>query len=121
MSPVAALDQSRVFAALHERDQLAVHADRTALVVLGVLGTQPDDAGRQGDAIPGQGLDLAIAPTRQVAEERDRSCAARFDTHLVRPMSPNQVMQTLGNCSPIEDDKVAVGHVVDFDPPQPRR
>ena len=47
-------------------------------------------AGYQVDAI----RPIALA-SRDEPEERERSRAAGFDTHLVRPVSPNRVHQTL--------------------------
>ena len=38
---------------------------------------------------------LIAVTTRDAREERDRSREAGFDTHLVKPVSPNRVTQTL--------------------------
>ncbi len=43
----------------------------------------------------GDRIRLIALTSRDEPEERERSRAAGFDTHLVRPVSPNRVHQTL--------------------------
>jgi two-component system CheB/CheR fusion protein len=43
----------------------------------------------------GEQIRLVAVTSRDAPEERERSRAAGFDTQLVRPVSPNQVTQTL--------------------------
>ena len=43
----------------------------------------------------GQQIRLIAVTSRDEPEERERSRAAGFDTHLVKPVSPNRVTQTL--------------------------
>jgi DNA-binding response OmpR family regulator len=43
----------------------------------------------------GQQIRLIAVTSRDEPEERERSRAAGFDTHLVKPVSPNRVYQTL--------------------------
>jgi DNA-binding response OmpR family regulator len=43
----------------------------------------------------GEHIRLIAVAERDDSEERERSRAAGFDTHLVKPVSPNQVNQTL--------------------------
>jgi CheY-like chemotaxis protein len=45
--------------------------------------------------VVGEQLRLVAVTTRDEPEEQERSRAAGFDTQLVRPVSPNQVKQTL--------------------------
>jgi DNA-binding response OmpR family regulator len=51
-------------------------------------------AGALRDVV-GEQLRLVAVTARDEPEERERSRAAGFDTQLVRPVSPNQVKQTL--------------------------
>ena len=43
----------------------------------------------------GEQIRLIAVTSRDDSEERERSRAAGFDTYLVKPVSPNQVHQTL--------------------------
>jgi DNA-binding response OmpR family regulator len=77
---------------------LIVAAARTPGAAIIDLGVPIIDAWSLAESLRyvfGTQIRLIALTRRDEREERDRSHAAGFDTQLVRPVSPNQVTQTL--------------------------
>ena len=77
---------------------LIVAAARTPTAAIIDLGVTIIDGWSLAESLRyvfGQQIRLIAVTSRAEPEERERSQAAGFDRHLVKPVSPNRVSQTL--------------------------
>lgn len=77
---------------------LIVAAARTPAAAIIDLGVSNIDGWSLAEALRyvfGEQIRLIAVTSRDDPEDRERSRDAGFDTHLVKPVSPNQVNQTL--------------------------
>ena len=73
----------------------AVRTPAAAIIDLGVPIIDGWSLAESLRSVFGEQIRLIAVTSRDEPEERERSRAAGFDTHLVRPVSPNRVNQAL--------------------------
>ena len=77
---------------------LIIAAARTPVAAIIDLGVPIIDGCLLGESLRGvfgEHIRLIAMTSRDEPEERERSLTAGFDTHLVKPVSPNRATQTL--------------------------
>jgi len=73
------------------------HRPRVALVDLGLPGLDGYEVGRQIRAALGEAVRLIALTGYGDPEDRDKTAAAGFDLHLVKPVHPDRLSQTISN------------------------
>ena len=73
------------------------HRPRVALVDLGLPGLDGYEVGRQIRAALGGAVRLVALTGYGDPEDRDKTTAAGFDLHLVKPVHPDRLSQTISD------------------------